>query len=124
MRQSSIGIRRIPSAGNLPPGFTAQNASMNALQQTPSRLPRLEEDVPLEPVATNLSSSSNSSAGQAGQNRLSKVTTRMRFWKSDKGKETDATGGEASAPVDDYTAYTSNMVDVLDTVGTEAASLH
>ncbi|KAJ4291128.1 hypothetical protein N0V90_010326 [Kalmusia sp. IMI 367209] len=128
LRQSSIGIRRVPSSGTLQQAYTTQNASTNALQQTPTRLPALEEGVQLEPVATGPSSSTESSSGQTEQNRLSRATsavsTKLRFWRSNKGKDVEATGGQTSAmPAELPMNYTSNMVDVLDTVDPEVATL-
>jgi hypothetical protein len=125
IRQSSIGIRRMPSSGPLPPVALNPNASTNALQQTSSRLPALEEEVQLEPVATKASSSTASSTPRTEPSRLKKVSSavqaRLGFGKDkNKAKEQDVEAGVDALPPgapDQGWQYSSNMVDVLDTVG-------
>jgi hypothetical protein len=103
------------------------NPSTNALQQVPSRLPALEEEVQLSPTSSGSSSDSNASAhDKAGPSRLKKVSsavsTGFGLWgNKDKGKEQDVEAGADGLPatsMDQGWQYSSNMVDVLDTVGT------
>ncbi|KAF2685663.1 hypothetical protein K458DRAFT_300387 [Lentithecium fluviatile CBS 122367] len=128
-RQSSIGIRRMPSSTALRSVALNPNTSTNALSQSASRLPALEEEVQLEPTATNSTSTSDSSAPRAEPSRLRKVSsavqTRLGFWK-DKGKEQDVEAGADTIPapqMDQGWQYSSNMVDVLDTVDPEVQTL-
>ncbi|KAL5375356.1 hypothetical protein DPSP01_011265 [Paraphaeosphaeria sporulosa] len=137
MRQSSIGIRRMPSAGELQQAYVAQNASTNALSQVPSRLPALEEGVQLQPVNTASTASSESDGPRAEPNRLSKsisaVSAKLGFGKSKKGKdkaqdkeiELEGARGQTPDPYGDrqWTNYSSSMVDVLDTIDPEVQTL-
>ncbi|KAF9731631.1 hypothetical protein PMIN01_10648 [Paraphaeosphaeria minitans] len=137
MRQSSIGIRRMPSAGELQQTYATQDASTNALSQVPSRLPALEEGVQLQPVNTASTASSESDGPRAPPNRLSKsisaVSAKFGFGKSKKGKDQaqdkdmELEGAQGQTP-DSYgdrqwTNYSSNMVDVLDTLDPEVQTL-
>lgn len=100
------------------------NASTNALQQSTTRLPALEEEVQLEPVGTGSSDSTEADAPRAEPSRLRKVSsaisTRMPFW-GNKNKEKDVEADKVpvgpSVPAEPSIQYSSNMVDVLDTVG-------
>ena len=103
------------------------NASSNALQQSTTRLPALEEEVQLEPTSTGSSDTSDSSAHKNGPSRLRKVSSAVQtgfgLWgNKDKGKNQDVEAGAgADVPgtqMDQGMQYSSNMVDVLDTVGT------
>jgi hypothetical protein len=134
MRQSSIGIRRMPSANELQHTYAAQNASTNALAQAPSRLPALEEGVQLQPTTTCGSTSTESDGPRAEPNRLSRATSavsaKLGFFKSKKatgkGKEMELETDRADGPPrpeSPWTNYSSNMVDVLDTLGTNACNL-
>lgn len=133
MRQSSIGIRRIPSAGELQQAYAAQNASTNALARSSSRLPALEEEVQLEPVNTGSTTSTEPDGPRTEPNALSRATSavsaKLGFFRSKKGKEKekeleDADDLPPSVPGErPWTNYSSNMVDVLDTVGTLAWSM-
>jgi hypothetical protein len=106
-------------------GTVAQNPnnSTNALSQVPTRLAPLEEDVQLQP-ATSSSSSSSDGAAKAEPSRLKKVSSAVQtgfgLWgNKDKGKH-DVEADPNAAPTkqtDQGWQYTSNMVDVLDTVG-------
>lgn len=125
MRQSSIGIRRLPSADELRAqrAYANQNSSTHALQQTPTRLPALEEDVQLDPINTRSTTSNESNSPQTEHNRLSHATSavsaKLGFWKSKKGKEKNTVDDDDLPPQGDrsWTNYSSNMVDVLDTLG-------
>ncbi|KAJ4348309.1 uncharacterized protein N0V89_009683 [Didymosphaeria variabile] len=125
MRQSSIGIRRMPSAGEVQHAYAAKNASTNALQQSTTRLPALEEDVQLEPINTGSTTSTESDGPRNEPNMLSRATSavsaKLAFFKSKKGKEKELDSAQdypPAAPGDrPWTNYSSNMVDVLDTLG-------
>ena len=111
--------------------YPQQNASTGALQQMGSRLPALEEEVHLDEYTGSTTSEESDSPRNEG--RLSKVTSalsaKLGFFKSKKGKEPETEAGGAgngngngnglpTASGDrQWTNYTSNMVDVLDTVG-------
>lgn len=126
----------MPSAGELQQAYAAQNASTNALSQVPSRLPALEEDVQLQPVNTASTASSQSDGPRAEPNALSKsisaVSAKFGFGRSKKGKdkaqdkaqdvELEGARGQAPDPYGgrQWTNYSSNMVDVLDTLGATA----
>jgi len=101
-------------------------ASNNALQQAPSRLACVEEHVQLQPTQTGSTSASDASAPKAEPSRLQKVSSKVQFWKGkEKGKEQDVEAGADAVPADQMDQgwqYSSNMVDVLDTVGKWAAS--
>lgn len=129
MRQSSIGIRRMPSVEELRSqrALASQNASTNALNQSSSRLPALEEEVPLEPINTGSTTSTESDAARTEPNRLSRATSavsaKLAFFKPKKGKDKEKNAQDdldfpPPAPGDrPWTNYSSNMVDVLDTLG-------
>lgn len=130
MRQSTIGIRRMPSVEELRTQrtYAGQNASTNALNPSTSRLPALEEEVQLEPINTQSSTSTDSDGPQTEPNRLAKATSavsaKLGLFKSKKGKDDGkqvqgAGDVPLAGPADhSWTNYSSNMVDVLDTVGT------
>jgi hypothetical protein len=134
MRQSSIGIRRMPSAEEFHTqrAYASQNASTNALQQSSSRLPALEEEVPLEHMNTGSTTSTESDGPRTEPNRLSRATSavsaKLGFFKSKKGKDKEKDTQDAPdfpplAPGDrPWTNYSSNMVDVLDTLGIPTSS--
>lgn len=127
----------MPSAGELQHPYTSQNASTNALAQQSSRLPALEEDVQLAPVNTASTASSGSDAPQAEPNRLSKATSavsaKLGFGRNKKGKhkaqdkdlELEGVRGQTPDPYSEpqWTNYSSNMVDVLDTLGKSPPAL-
>ncbi|KAK3207446.1 hypothetical protein GRF29_103g1047171 [Pseudopithomyces chartarum] len=135
MRQSSIGIRRMPSAEEFHTqrAYASQNASTNALQQSSSRLPALEEEVPLEHMNTGSTTSTESDGPRTEPNRLSRATSavsaKLGFFKSKKGKDREKDTQDAPdfpplAPGDrPWTNYSSNMVDVLDTLDPEVQTL-
>ncbi|KAF2252604.1 hypothetical protein BU26DRAFT_529623 [Trematosphaeria pertusa] len=127
VRQSSIGIRRVPSAGALRQVALSPNASTHQLSGSTSRLPALEEECQLEPVSTGSTSTTESDTPRPEPSRLRKVSsaiqTRLPFW---KGKEKDEEGEKAPMPAaaaEPPMQYSSNMVDVLDTLDPEVQTL-
>jgi hypothetical protein len=122
-RQSSIGINRMPVAQALRQAGLNPNASTNALQQGTGHLPTLEEE-------DQLNTSRHGSAGttqttEFPPTRLRKARsalhTKLSFW---KGKDANADADlEKQQPMEPLNLaepgmnYTSNMVDVLDTLG-------
>ncbi|KAF1839595.1 hypothetical protein BDW02DRAFT_538909 [Decorospora gaudefroyi] len=120
-RQASIGIRRIPSSNALRQSAHAPNASTNRLS-TP--LPALDEDHELGRISSNGSESTLTNP-EPDTGRLKKirsaVQTRIPFWGK---KEQEKTSANAPLPDDNMSAnYSSNMVDVLDTIDPEVATL-
>jgi hypothetical protein len=119
MRQASIGIRRTPPS-TAPRSVTQQpNTSKQRLN---APLPALDEDCALGQVSSN-SSESTLTEPEPDHSRLRKVKsavqTRLPFW-SNKEKEkqkTPATNASAVQPGNLSMDYTSDMVDVLDTIG-------
>ncbi|CAI6338470.1 unnamed protein product [Periconia digitata] len=140
LRQSSIGIKRMSSAQGLQQLATNPNASCNALRQSTTRLPALEEECQLENVPTTASNFSEPMpAKNSPPGRLRKVSSalqnKLSFWKD---KEPDTTADlekqpppitsqqppqQLAAPYQPGLNYTSNMVDVLDTVDPEVQTL-
>lgn len=118
VRQASIGIRRMPSSNALRQVAQQANPSTNRLS-TP--LPALDEDHVLEQVPSD--SSRDTARGEPS--RLTKiksaVQTRVPFW-GNKNQEQLSDGHVPPAQQsDNYSMdYTSDMVDVLDTIGTRA----
>lgn len=116
MRQASIGIRRQPSSEAVRQHIQHPIESTNRLS-TP--LPALDENYALGDIRTNNGSESTLTNPEKDHSRLGKVKsvmqTRLPFWgHKDKGKINAATthqNDEASMN------YTSDMVDVLDTIG-------
>ncbi|KAL5113610.1 hypothetical protein ACEQ8H_008502 [Pleosporales sp. CAS-2024a] len=110
VRQASIGIRRMPSPTAL---------RQVALQPTPSAqrlstpLPALDEEHALHQVPSH---STDADTNKVEPTRLSKVKsalqTRIPFWGSPEKQKSPAV-----QDVDDHPDYTSDMVDVLDTLG-------
>ncbi|KAF2641295.1 hypothetical protein P280DRAFT_517501 [Massarina eburnea CBS 473.64] len=129
-RQSSIGIRRMPAAQTLGQIAKNPNASTHALQQ--GRLPALEEEGQLQttPTAGSVSSTASpASLPPLGRLRKSRsaLPTRLSFWKA---KETSPEADLEKQPPQEPIGlagpgmnYTSNMVDVLDTLDPEVQTL-
>ncbi|KAF1362520.1 hypothetical protein EJ07DRAFT_174952 [Lizonia empirigonia] len=124
-RQASIGIRRMPSSVALNQYAQATNPSSQRLSQP---LDTLEEG---RELGRTLSKSTNSSLTQTEPSRLRKVKsaiqTRVLFWNSpsskEKGKSHEPFDSSAQGPEDVGMDYTSDMVDVLDTIDPEVATL-
>lgn len=129
LRQSSIGIKRMQGLQQL---AMTPNASTNALSQSTARLPALDEECQLETVPTSASNHSEPLPQKpTSPGRLRKVSStlqnKLSFWK-DKDPDTDVNLQKPppppppqqppAAPYDPGLNYTSNMVDVLDTLGT------
>jgi len=102
------------------------SASSNALQQNNARLPALEEEVRLEPISTS-SSDSSSPSPRPQLSRLRRVSSAVQARLGFGGKTNKEKDAEAdlapSAPVEPPVQYSSGMVDVLDTVDPEVATL-
>lgn len=121
MRQASIGIRRTPSSNALRQVAQQPNVSTQRLN---APLPALEEDHVLGEVQSNHGSESTLTGSEPAQGRLGKfksvVQTKIPFWgNKDKGKG-KTTGSDAHGATQDDSmsmCYTSDMVDVLDTIG-------
>ncbi|KAF1956623.1 hypothetical protein CC80DRAFT_492146 [Byssothecium circinans] len=128
-RQSSIGIRRMPSSQALRQVAQDPNASTNALQQ--GRLPALEEECQLETVPTTSTSTTDSPEAQPSAGRLRKVRSAlpglMSFWRAkDPSPDADLEKQQPQEPLQPAEPgmnYTSNMVDVLDTLDPEVQTL-
>lgn len=118
-RQASIGIRRMPSSVSLNQYAQATNPSSQRLSQ---HLDTLEEGRELGRPESN---SSESTLTEPEPSRLRKVKsaiqTRVPFWNSPSAKEKEKSpepfDPSAQAPTDEGMNYTSDMVDVLDTLG-------
>ncbi|KAF2129810.1 hypothetical protein P153DRAFT_366322 [Dothidotthia symphoricarpi CBS 119687] len=128
-RQASIGIRRKPSPMALQQMAQYQNASTN---RTSAPLPAVQEDSPLEQVPSR-SADSAVTVQEPQSSRLRKTKMRLPFW-SKKNNDTDdeeslspkPTPAKSSAvpyPGYSYADYSSGMVDVLDTIDPEVATL-
>lgn len=112
----------MPSLTNLNQYSQAANHSSQRLSQP---LDTLEEGRELE---RRPSKSSESTLTQTPPGRLHKVKsaiqTRVPFWSSlsnkEKGKSPEPSGPSAQGHIDDGMDYTSDMVDVMDTLGRTA----
>ncbi|PVI07047.1 hypothetical protein DM02DRAFT_609423 [Periconia macrospinosa] len=139
IRQPSIGIKRMTSAQGLQQLSVNPSASTNALRQSTTRLPALDEESQLENVPTTTSNRSEPLPAKKSQpGRLRKVSSalhsKLGFW---RGKDPDAMADpekstlpsrpqqhqQTVVPFDPVLNYTSNMVDVLDTVDPEVQTL-
>ncbi|KAH7094987.1 hypothetical protein FB567DRAFT_17206 [Paraphoma chrysanthemicola] len=120
-RQASIGIRRMPSSNAL--RQVAQQANPSA-QRLNAPMPVLEEGCALGQVNSR---STQSTAPKEEPSRLTKVKSAMQlrvpFW-GNKEKDTLPRTNDAPLQPNDASAdYTSDMVDVLDTIDPEVATL-
>lgn len=123
-RQASIGIRRMPSSISLNQYAQATNPSSQRLSQP---LDTLEEGQELGRAA---SKSTDSTLTQPEPSRLRKVRsaiqTRVPFWNS-PSKENEKSPAPLDpsnhGPADVGMDYTSDMVDVLDTIGEIIATI-
>lgn len=119
VRQASIGIRRMPSSVSLNQYAQATNPSSQRLSQP---LDTLEEG---RELGRTPSKASESTLTQPEPSRLRKVKsaiqTRVPFWNSPSAKEQEKSpqpfNPPAQGPLDEGMNYTSDMVDVLDTLG-------
>ena len=122
-REASIGIRRMPASPALRQVAQQPNASTQGL----NTLPVLDEDHELGQIDS--SNGSDPTLTNPDQSRLRKVKSAMQvripFWGGKKDNEkTSPTAANAPAPADDPSAnYSSGMVDVLDTLDPEVATL-
>jgi hypothetical protein len=118
-RQASIGIRRMPASNAPRQPIQHANASTNRLS-TP--LPALDEDHELGRLPSHNPSESTLTNPEPASSKMWK----LKFWgkkEQEKGKMPQ-TGANAAYPEDDRsTNYSSNMVDVLDTIDPEVATL-
>ncbi|EUC49726.1 hypothetical protein COCMIDRAFT_84002 [Bipolaris oryzae ATCC 44560] len=125
-RQTSIGIRRMPSGSPLRQ-TVQQPASSTPRAGTP--LPALDEEQELGQLPSNSSQSTlahtNSAPDQTRLRRIkSAVQLRIPFWgKKDEEKSHAAGPSTTTAQDDGATNYSSGMVDVLDTLDPEVATL-
>ncbi|KAF9701234.1 hypothetical protein EKO04_000697 [Ascochyta lentis] len=125
VRQASIGIRRMPSSVSLNQYAQATNPSSQRLSQP---LDTLEEG---RELGRTPSKSTDSTLTQPEPSRLRKVRsaiqTKVSFWNSpsskEKGKSPEPFDLSGHGPEDAGMDYTSGMVDVLDTVDPEIATL-
>ncbi|KAJ4984515.1 hypothetical protein SVAN01_09990 [Stagonosporopsis vannaccii] len=125
VRQASIGIRRMPSSIALNQYAQATNLSSQRLSQP---LDTLEEG---RELGRTPSKSTDSTLTQPEPSRLRKVRsaiqTRVPFWNSPSSKEKEKSpepfDSSAQGPADVGMDYTSDMVDVLDTLDPEVATL-
>jgi hypothetical protein len=126
VRQASIGIRRMPSSVALNHNVNTPNASTQRLSHP---LQALDEGAETNFAAPN---SSESTLGQPEQpSRLRKaksaVQNRIPFWGSPAPKPSEKTlepRGTAVPQPDQHMDYSSNMVDVLDTIGKSVGFSH
>ncbi|UPX19344.1 uncharacterized protein EKO05_0009611 [Ascochyta rabiei] len=124
-RQVSIGIRRMPSSVTLNQYAQATNPSSQRLSQP---LDTLEEG---RELGRTPSKSTDSTPTHPEPSRLRKVRsaiqTRVPFWNSpsskEKGKSPEPFDLSGHGPADAGMDYTSDMVDVLDTIDPEVATL-
>jgi hypothetical protein len=118
VRQASIGIRRMPSSNVLRQVAQQPNPSAQRLN-TP--LPALDEEHALGQVSSN-SSKHPSITEQPSRLRKVKsaVQTRIPFWGNKEAPPApgaSGTPGQQQQHGDESMDYTSDMVDVLDTLG-------
>ncbi|RMZ70623.1 integral membrane [Pyrenophora seminiperda CCB06] len=122
-REASIGIRRMPTSPALRQVAQQANASTQGL----NTLPVLDENHEMGPVNSS-NGSTSTLTNTPDQSRLRKVKSAMQvrnpFWGSKKDQEKSSPTGSAPAPADGPSAnYSSGMVDVLDTLDPEVATL-
>ncbi len=124
-RQASIGIRRMPSSNAL--RQTAQQPTASTIRSgTP--LPALDEEQELGQLSSTNGSQSTLTNPEPEKSRLRKVKsaiqTRIPFWGNKVEEKSPTTSAHAAALQDDMSSnYTSGMVDVLDTIDPEVATL-
>ena len=125
VRQASIGIRRMPSSVALNQYAQATNPSSQRLSQ---HLDTLEEG---QVLGRTPSKSTDSTLSQPEPSRLrrvrSAIQTKVPFWNSpssrEKEKSPEPFDPSAQGPADVGMDYTSEMVDVLDTLGKTASAM-
>ncbi|KAF2033332.1 hypothetical protein EK21DRAFT_59056 [Setomelanomma holmii] len=117
----SIGIRRMPSSNVL--WQVAQQPNPSA-QRLNAPLPTLEEGCALEQVKSHLT---QDTAPRGQPSRLTKVKSalqqRVPFWGNKDGHKLSDTNDADVQPGNASMDYTSDMVDVLDTIDPEVATL-
>ncbi|KAH7378697.1 hypothetical protein BKA66DRAFT_442725 [Pyrenochaeta sp. MPI-SDFR-AT-0127] len=121
-RQASIGIRRVPSSNALRQVAQQPNASAQRLN---APLPAVNEDCELGQTPSRTSESTLTE--REPQSRLRKVKsavqTRIPFWGKKESEAPVRATGTSMHPEDASMDYTSDMVDVLDTIDPEVATL-
>ncbi|KAF2661520.1 hypothetical protein K491DRAFT_587149 [Lophiostoma macrostomum CBS 122681] len=130
-RQPSIGIRRMPSSQALRQAAVDPNASTTQLGRTQSGLQVLDETCALGEVPSNTSNggaSSDTQKEQPGRLRRASLAVQSALGlKKDNGKDKEGQPGTATEPerlVDGQgRQFNDNMVDVLDTLDPEVATL-
>ncbi|KAL1799958.1 hypothetical protein ACET3X_000300 [Alternaria dauci] len=125
-RQASIGIRRMPSSNALRQAAQQPNAASTIRSSTP--LPALDEERELGQFSSTNGSQSTLTNPEPEKSRLRKVKsaiqTRIPFWGSKDDDKSPTASAHAAAAADDMSSnYTSGMVDVLDTIDPEVATL-
>ncbi|KAL6709516.1 hypothetical protein ACN47E_001451 [Coniothyrium glycines] len=122
VRQASIGIRRMPSSHTLR-SLAQSNPSKQRLN---APLPAVDEDCALGQAPSNSSDSTLTEAAETTKvAKVRSVVASLPFWRS-KEKDRNKTPAEnAGFTQHDNTSmdYTSDMVDVLDTIDPEVATL-
>ncbi|KAF1946558.1 hypothetical protein EJ02DRAFT_430504 [Clathrospora elynae] len=122
-RQASIGIRRMPSSTTLRQVAQQPNP---ASQRLSAHLPAVDEEHELGRTPSNASDSTLNNQ-PPGPSRLRKaksaVQTRIPFWGHKEQEKAPATNAPATTQDDMSANYTSGMVDVLDTLDPEIATL-
>ncbi|KAI4655754.1 hypothetical protein J4E93_000469 [Alternaria ventricosa] len=125
-RQASIGIRRMPSSNAL--RQSAQQPQGSIIRAS-TPLPALDEEQELGQFSSANGSQSTLNNPEPDRSRLRKVKsaiqTRIPFWGTKEEEKSPTTSAHAAAaPEDDMSSnYTSGMVDVLDTIDPEVATL-
>jgi hypothetical protein len=111
-RQASIGIRRMQSSNSL-----RQIAQQPSIQRLNAPMPALDEDHALGPIPPEPTKPSSTKGELSG---FAKFKSKIPFWGNDKGKQKADSVNDIDGlqPGDDASMnYTSDMVDVLDTIG-------
>ncbi|USP73275.1 hypothetical protein yc1106_00549 [Curvularia clavata] len=123
-RQTSIGIRRMPASNALRQSAPQPIAST---QRPSTPLPALDEEQELGSTPSNSSQSTltNTPSDQGRLRRIkSAIPLRIPFWgNKDREKPQTTTSDNATTQEDASTHYSSGMVDVLDTLDPEVATL-
>jgi hypothetical protein len=117
VRQASIGIRRMPSSTALRQVSQQPNPSV---QRLAAPLTTLDEDHALGQIESNSSKPVSSKVTPSRMRKVkSAIQMRIPFWGTPEKHTTDDANVDANgAPrYNESAAYTSDMVDVLDTLG-------
>jgi hypothetical protein len=117
VRQASIGIRRTPSSNAL--GQVSQQPSPS-MQRLNAPLTTLDEDHALGQVVSNSSKPVSSKVEPSRMRKVkSAIQMRIPFWGTPEKHTTEDANVDAygNPRYNESAAYTSDMVDVLDTLG-------